>query len=300
MQRRVLAVVVTFNSEGVLEACLDSLGSELHPEVEITVVVVDNASIDRTIEVANAHPVGPEVIALPSNRGYAAAINAAVEAIGSEGAILVLNDDTRVSPGSIRTLLESLEQVGTGITVPRLVDGDGVLLKSLRREPSIGRVFGESLLGGDRAGRFPPLGEVVQDEEAYSSDAVTPWASGCAWLISRVCWNAVGRWDESLFLYGEDADYALRTADAGLVMRFVPAATVVHLVGPSHDDPRLWTMSVWNRYRVYRRRHSAFAAVLFRLGLILNEGLRALAGRKVHRAAFAALVDPRKLPEEVR
>ena len=296
----VAAIIVTFNSEAVIAACLDSLAGGAGEGRALEVVVVDNASSDGSIAVARNHAVEPTIVAMAENAGYAAGINAGVAAVGDVDYVLVLNDDTRVGDGAIEALVDAVSDRGVGIAVPKLVDGAGRLLNSQRREPSIGRVFGEALLGGDRAGRFPWLGEVVHDEAAYRDARTVSWASGCAWLITRSCWNSVGPWDESLFLYGEDVDYALRSGDAGFGVRFTPHAEVTHLVGPSHDDARLWTMSVWNRYRVYRRRHGAFASGLFRLGLILNEGLRAVAGRRVHRAALAALIDPRRLPDEMR
>ena len=126
------------------------------------------------------------------------------------------------------------------------------------------------------------------------------WASGCAWLISRECWDTVGPWDESYFLYAEDIDYALRARDQGFRLRLAPEATAVHSVGPSHEVPRLWAMSVWNRYRLYRGRHGALRSALFRLSLLLNEALRAIRGRPIHKAGFAALLRSTNRPEEVR
>ena len=297
---RITAVVVTYNSAEVLAGCLESLSDEAHPGFEIDVVISDNASADGTVALARELAPDATIVASSTNNGYSAGINAGVAVAPPGDAILVLNDDIRLQAGAIARLYEAIGLSGVGISVPRLVDGSGDLLKSQRREPSLGRVFGEAVLGGDRSGRYVMLGEVVQSDNAYSRSGTVCWASGCAWPISRACWDAVGPWDESYFLYAEDTDYALRARDAGYAMAYVPDATAVHLVGPSHENPRLWTMSVWNRYRLYRRRHGRVSSALFRLGLTMNEGLRAAAGRSVHREAFLALIDTRRLPEEVR
>jgi GT2 family glycosyltransferase len=296
---RITAVVVTYNSADLLPDFFGAMRS-LEDWFDLEIVVSDNASVDGSIDVARELFPEVTIVASDENRGYSAGINAGVRAARPSDAILVLNDDIRLEPEALSRLYAALGDPATGIAVPKLVDGSGQLLKSLRREPSVSRVLGEAVLGGERAGLYSPLGEVIEDEGAYSESSDVTWASGCAWLISRSCWDDTGEWDESFFLYAEDTEYALRARDFGHVMRFVPDAVAVHLVGPSHRDPRLWTMSVWNRYRLYKRRHGPVQSGMFRFGLLLNESLRAAAGRPVHRAAAEAILNPRKLPEEVR
>ncbi|MDJ0791798.1 MAG: glycosyltransferase family 2 protein [Acidimicrobiia bacterium] len=297
----VTLVVVTYNSADVLEGFVDSLPEGLEGAGSYRVVVSDNASADDSVAMARRLLPDAIVVASPTNRGYAAAINAAVRAAGPTRYLLILNDDIRLKPGSVRRLMAAFDaHADTGIAVPRLVDGDGELLKSRRREPTVLRTFGEAILGGDRAGWNPALGAVEQDPSAYEQPGVVTWATGCAWLIGERCWSAVGEWDESLFLYSEDVEYALRARDRGFTTRYVPDAEIVHLVGPSHRDPRLWSMTVWNRYRLYRRRHGPVRSTLFRLALLTNETLRAAAGRDVHKAGAKALVSEKHRPEEVR
>lgn len=307
-------VVVTYNSADLLPDFFATLNDALKG-VSATVVVSDNASHDSTIDVARACMPEGIIVESPTNRGYAAAINAGVRAAPDGSAVLVLNDDMRLGQGSVQRLVDSLERDDVGICVPRLVDGDGRLLKSLRREPTVGRALGEALLGGNRSGRSPRFGEVIQEDAAYDLQTRTAWASGCAWLISPECWADVGEWDESLFLYAEDIDYALRARDAGYSTVLVPTADGVHLVGPSRSNPDLWAMSVWNRYRVFRRRNGPIRSSAFWLALLVGESLRCLAsritlrsttdsdqnpGRTIHCAGAAALVSASRRPEQVR
>jgi N-acetylglucosaminyl-diphospho-decaprenol L-rhamnosyltransferase len=296
----VTIIGVSYNSARLLPDLLASLPDATAGLDSHEVVIVDNASSDDSVTIVRESAPGVNVIALPKNVGYAGGINAGVDAAKPSKAILVLNDDIRLHEGAIVPLLKAVGDPGVGIAVPLLVDPAGRLLKSLRREPSVSRIFGEAILGGDRSGRFERLGEVVQDPAAYKRRSSAAWASGSAWLISRRCWDAVGLWDESYFLYAEDIDFALRSRDAGYSLVLVPEARATHLVGPSHRDPRLWSMSVWNRYRVFRRRHGPIHSAAFRLGLILNELIRALMGRTIHRAGLAALVMESRRPPEVR
>jgi N-acetylglucosaminyl-diphospho-decaprenol L-rhamnosyltransferase len=294
----VALIVVTYNSAELLPDFFAALPAALDGVDGYEVIVADNASADATLAVARECWPEATIVARDTNGGYSAGINSGLAAMEPGSHALILNDDIRLGPGSVRLLVDALGD-GVGITVPRLVDGEGRLLHNLRREPSIGRALGEALLGR-HAGRWSATGEIVGDPAEYERSRTADWASGCAWLISAECLAEVGPWDESLFLYAEDTEYALRARDHGFTLLFVPEAHAVHLVGPSHRNPRLWAMSVWNRYRLYRRRHGAVPSFFFRTSLALGEALRALAGRKVHRAGLAALLFASARPEEVR
>src|SRR5262249_13386304 len=143
--------------------------------------------------------------------------------------ILLLNPDIRLRPGSGKELRSALARPGTGIVVPRLERGDGHVIPVLRREPTVLRTLGDTVVGARRAGRSVRFGEAVMDERAYRTDSTSDWAAGSAMLISRACWNAVGPWDESFFLYSEETEFALRARDAGYATRLAPGALAVHL-----------------------------------------------------------------------
>lgn len=300
MGRSVAVVVVTYNSAELLPDFLASLDDGMFGIDRFQVIVADNASSDGTVDVVKRLRPDAIIAELSSNRGYAAGINAAVAAGDHLDAILVLNDDIRLQPGSVARLYDALQAAHAGIAVPRLVDGKGDLLLSQRIEPTLRTVFSEAILGGRRAGSMDRMSELIHDTQAYEVESDITWASGCAWLISRPCWDAVGPWDESFFLYAEDLDYALRARDAGFAIRFTPDAQAVHLVGPSQRDPRLWSMLIWNRYRLYTRRHGSLRGRMFWLGLVLNEGVRSVRPGSIHRAGLKALLFESKRPAEVR
>jgi GT2 family glycosyltransferase len=288
----VLVVVVTHNSESVVADCLSALPRAFDRSTRFRLVVVDNASTDRTCAaVRSAAPCGV-LTRLDRNVGYAAAINVGVRQgiTPVTDAVLVLNPDVRLAAGSIRALVTALEHPGTGIAVPRLVDHDGELLPSLRREPTVLRALGEAVIGGRRAGRLPALGEMVVDPGAYDHSTTSAWATGAVMLIGRSCLQAVGAWDESYFLYSEETDFCLRARDAGFHLRYTPHARAVHLGGESNVSPRLWTILTRNRVRLFRRRHGRVRSGAFVAAVVLNEALRAIAGRATSRAALSGLI----------
>lgn len=297
--RSVTVVVVTFNSADVVGGLLEALPAAMEGVEEWHLVVADNASSDDTLSVVGQLAPRALVVQVGRNAGYAAGINAAVAAAPETDAVLVTNPDTRPEPGTVGRLLQVLADPGVGVVAPRLVDGTGRLMTSLRREPTITRMLAETLVGGRRAGRWGALGEVVTSAGAYEREGVAEWVSGPFLLISRSCRERVGSWDESFFLYSEETDYALRVRDAGLLTRYTPDATVVHLGGEAHVSPRLYSMLVVNRSRLYRRRHGAVAGQVFHAAVVLREASRAVRGGPTHRAALRALLSRRHRPPEV-
>jgi GT2 family glycosyltransferase/glycosyltransferase involved in cell wall biosynthesis len=296
----VALVIVTYHSARLLPELFESLPAAMAGVPDYEVVIVDNASGDDTLAVASQHAPGATVIALESNRGYAAGINAGIRAAGARDAIFVLNPDIRLAPGCGAPLLRMLQRPGVGIAVPRILGEDGKLQHSLRRAPSALSAWGEALLGGTLARRIPALCETVVDSESYSHPTRSDWASGAAMMVSAACARAVGEWNEAFFLYSEETDFCLRAGDAGFTTMLEPAAQVVHVGGEMESSPRLWAMEAWNRVRLYRSRHGSLAAAVFHAGVVVNEALRAAMGSRIHRAGLASVLSQRGRPPEVR
>ncbi|MDQ3932902.1 MAG: glycosyltransferase, partial [Actinomycetota bacterium] len=191
----VTLVVVTHDSAQPLRAFFAALSSALADVDGYEIVVADNASRDETVELVAELAPEATVVRLGRNAGYAAGINAAVARARRSRAVLVCNPDVRLHPGAVRCLLDALTvpvrpgapAVGpalpmpefpvheVGIVVPRLVEADGRLSLSLRREPRVLRALGEAVLGGTRAGRFPALGEVVSDPRCFVRPCSADW-----------------------------------------------------------------------------------------------------------------------------
>jgi GT2 family glycosyltransferase len=283
----VTLVIVTFNSARHLPGLVASLPAALAGVPDHEVVVADNASTDGT---RDAIPADVRVVALDANVGYSAAINRGFAASPPRRAVFVLNPDLQLGPGSVRRLLAALDQPGVGIAVPRIVGPDGSTTMSLRREPAASRAWAAAFVGGNRAGRLGRLGEMITDPACYEKATTADWASGAAMLISRECLDAVGPWDESLFLYAEETDFALRARDAGFGLTYVPDARVMHVGGEAHTDPALWSLQTVNRVRLVARRNGPVRTASFHSALVVNEAIRSLGGSDAHRDALVSLL----------
>ncbi|MET7698770.1 glycosyltransferase family 2 protein [Streptomyces sp. NPDC005485] len=287
----VAVIVVTWNSASVLPGFLAALPDGM-AGLDWRLVVADNDSADDTVDVLRELAPDATVVQTGRNAGYAAGVNAALGAAGEYGAVLICNPDIRMRQGCAKRLVDGLGD-GVGIAVPLLYEeGRDTPHHSLRRESSVLRALGEAVIGNTRAGRFPPLSELVTDPAAYQRPTRADWATGALMAISADCLAACGPWDESFFLYSEETEYCLRARDRGYATRLEPSAEAVHLGGDSQVSPRLWTLLTLNRVRLYRRRHGPLATAAFRTAVLLRETSRAALGRPASRAAAAALARP--------
>ena len=114
--RGIAIIVPTWNRAGLLAQALESLRNQTHPVDRV--IVVDNGSTDDAVEVATR--AGAQVISLPANAGFAAAVNRGIrEAAGSEW-IGVLNNDVTPGAGLVGT---SVGETGTSLVCDRQASG---------------------------------------------------------------------------------------------------------------------------------------------------------------------------------
>jgi N-acetylglucosaminyl-diphospho-decaprenol L-rhamnosyltransferase len=290
---RIAVVVVTHNSADVVADCLASL-PEGAKGVELTdVIVVDNASGDESLRIAKETGPPIEIVQMERNVGYAAGINAGIDVLATRepDAVMVLNPDCRLRPGTLALMAEALSVPGRGIVAPKLLNLDGTLQPTLRRAPSVGGAVAEALLGGKLAGRIG-LGELLFDEKSHDRSGWIAWATGAALLIAWRTIVEVGLWNESYLLYSEETDFIFRAADHGWTMWYTPTAAVDHRGGESSTKPQLAALETVNKVRLYRTRHGRSASTAYWLAVLFGTSLRALAGRRTAQASVAALLSP--------
>jgi GT2 family glycosyltransferase len=290
---KIAICVVTYNSAPLIKDLVASLPAGA-AGTDWCLVFADNASSDDSVSEIRHHAPDAILVETGGNRGYSAGVNAAVRAAGEKDAYLILNSDVRLKPGCIAALYQTLGD-GIGIAVPRLDDAKGRLIWSLRRQPTLLRAWADALIGAERAGRWPLLGEMVTDERVYQASCATDWAEGSTQMISSACWRACGPWDESFFLYSEEADFDLRARDLGFVTWYQPRASAVHLEGGSGSSAAQWSLLVVNRVRFFSRRHNRVSTALFWLAYVVREGSRAALGKSASRTAVLDLLSAHRL-----
>ncbi|MFC7494570.1 MULTISPECIES: glycosyltransferase [unclassified Nocardioides] len=288
---RATLVVVTWNSRDHLPALAASLPAALEGMERVRLVVVDNSSGDGTPEAAEELWPHAVVHRSASNGGYAAGINLGAALADPGEIVIAMNPDLRLRPGCIRELCATFADDEVGLAFPRLLDPDGHTTPSIRREPSVGRVWAEGVLGGNRAARLG-RGEMVTGPDRYAEPSDVDWATGAMVAVAPRCRSTIGAWDESFFLYSEEVDYCRRARVAGFRVRYEPGAVVEHASGPYGSNVELWRTLVGNRAIDFGRHHGRASRVLFRSGLAVGQALRAPRSA-AHRAGVRAALTAR-------
>jgi GT2 family glycosyltransferase len=224
------------------------------------------------------------------NLGYSGGINLGRQHVPPTHQLAVLNPDLRVAEDCLSRLTEVLTDPTIGIAVPMLLNTDGSRFDSLRREPSVLRVFGDSVFGSRWPNRPKFLAETLRRDDEYSRAGDVAWAGGAALLISSVCNEEVGPWDaDTYFLYSEETDYASRARESGFRVRYEPTAQAWHIGSASGQPAELVALMSVNRIRYFANRHGRLPSLLFGVAVAVQHLIRVRDPR--HRIALRYVVD---------
>ncbi|MFJ4265389.1 WecB/TagA/CpsF family glycosyltransferase [Paenarthrobacter nicotinovorans] len=259
-------VIVTYDNADDIDPLISGLRAEAH-SVAMKVVVADNSPDDATRVRLSGH-ADVLTVSTGGNLGYAGGINQALRLAGNARAFLILNPDLRVEPGAIAAMWRRMMECGSGMVVPLLLDPDGSVYPSLRREPSVTRALGDAAMGSRLVGRPGWLSEIDFRTASYLHPHLVEWATGAAMLISADAMSATGEWDEQFFLYSEETDYCHRLRAGGFSIWYEPAARMWHERGGSGQSPELMTLMTVNRVRYARKHMGSFPAALVRAAVL--------------------------------
>ncbi|MFC8038223.1 WecB/TagA/CpsF family glycosyltransferase [Paenarthrobacter sp. NPDC057355] len=286
----VAVIVVTYDNADDVGPLVSSLRKETADQ-SLKVVVADNSPDGETLRQLRHHR---DVAAFRTggNLGYAGGINAALGVAGDAGNYLVLNPDLHLERGAIAAMLNRMSVSGAGMVVPVLLDEDGSVYPSLRREPGVLRALGDAVLGSHVKARPGWLSEMDYDTESYLHGHRVDWATGAALLIRADAAKAVGPWDEQFFLYSEETDYCHRMRLAGYSIWFEPSARMSHKRGGSGTSPQLTALMSANRVRYAAKYLAGGRLLAFRCAVLAAEVARL--SKPGHREAAAALLSKRR------
>ncbi|MFA7685690.1 MAG: glycosyltransferase family 2 protein [Candidatus Gracilibacteria bacterium] len=194
-------VIVTYNGEKHINKLLASL-----PSLENT-IIVDNDSKDKTTKIAEKF--GCKIIKNTKNLGYGAAVNQGLKSLKNKYThFLILNQDTIIKSFDLTEKdLESSDIIQAQVLLPN------------------GKINVESLSMNIFGFIYP---KNYNNFSIINSPKKLEFFSGSSFIISQNVINDIGYFDESLFLYYEDADYSIRCLMKGKKMVLMPKFKVEH------------------------------------------------------------------------
>lgn len=190
--------VVCYNSRKWLDGFMKSLSAQSYPLDRIHLYFVDNGSSDDTVAILEGIKAewrkafaSLEILNRP-NKGFGAGHNAGIQA-GRSSYCLVTNADLTFDQESL-----------TRIVATACSDGAEVACWELRQKPY----------------EHPKFYDPVTGE--------TNWCSHACVLLRRTAFEAIGGYDENIFMYGEDVELSYRLRQHGFRLRYCPEAVVWH------------------------------------------------------------------------
>jgi GT2 family glycosyltransferase len=234
---RTAAVVVNWNGGEDNLDCIESLARQ---DELGRIVFVDNASSDGSCEAVAERFPAIELIRNDRNLGYGGGNNAGIaQALrwGAE-AVLIVNNDVVLPPGTLARLLAELERdPRVGIVGPRVL---------YRPDPS--RIWAAGGRLTWRQNLTTLLGHGERDGARWRATTDVDYVIGCAMLVRRAVFDRIGLFDPDYFAYTEDVDFGLRAARAGWTSRIVGEVAALHApstsTGGGYNPRRKYMMGV--------------------------------------------------------
>jgi N-acetylglucosaminyl-diphospho-decaprenol L-rhamnosyltransferase len=263
----VAVVVVTYNALPWLEPCLASVeGYET--------VVVDHGSADGTLELVRERFPHARVVER-ENRGLAAGWNAGIATTSSRYVLLLNSDAWGVGDAVERLARFADEHPRAAVVVPRLLNLDGTLQRSVRGFPTLWRLATEYLFLRKLAPSSAALNAFYGGGFGHDEPRPIDWAMGAVLLVRRAAVDEVGPADESFFLFSEETDWCYRFHGSGWEVWFDPSAEFEHVGGASHGG-RMYVENLRSQLRFLAKHRGAAEAERARRLLLVGVRVRAL------------------------
>jgi GT2 family glycosyltransferase len=249
-------IIVNYNVSYFLEQCLQSVSIAIK-NIESEVFVVDNNSVDNSVEMVRQKFPWVSLIYNRENLGFSKANNQAIRL--SEGEyVLLLNPDTVVESDTFEKILDFMDKTpDAGALGVKMVDGRGEFLPESKRSfpiPSVAfyKIFGLSKLF-KKSKRFGRYHLTYLDQDEINSVEVL---AGAFMLLRKSVLDKIGLLDEDYFMYGEDIDLSYRVIKAGYKNYYFPKTRIIHYKGESTKKGSLNYVFVFYRaMQIFARKH---------------------------------------------
>ena len=288
-------IIVNYNVRHFLEQCLNSVRKAAQ-HVSTEVWVVDNNSVDQSVEMVKEKFPEVQLIANKDNPGFSIANNQAIRQSKGEY-VLLLNPDTLVEETTFKKIVDFMDHTadagGLGV---KMVDGNGNFLPESKRglpTPAVAfyKIFGLAKLfpKSKTFGRYH-LGFLDVDQ-INEVDIL----SGAFMLMRKTVLDKVGLLDETFFMYGEDVDLSYRIQKGGFKNYYFPQTRIIHYKGESTKKSSVnYVFTFYQAMVIFAKKHFSLRyarlfSLLIHMAIYLRAGVSIL--KRMASRVFLPLVD---------
>ncbi len=237
-------IVICWNNKKFLKNCFTAIFSQSYPNLEV--ILVDNASIDGSVDYIVKNFPKVRIIRNKVNLGFAEGNNVAMRLVLNENKskyILILNPDTIIEPEFIEKMANAAERNSSiGAFAPKML--------VMNKKNKISSAGGDCIFRcGDNLSRM----FYFEDNEPQKEQLVFG-PSGAAAFYRIEMLNEIGLYDNFLFTYYEDVDLNFRIQKSGWGALYVPDAIMYHYHSGSLND--------FNPYKTYLLNRNKYLVIL--------------------------------------
>jgi GT2 family glycosyltransferase len=260
MNRSVAIVIVNWNQQALTEECFNSLQKVKY--LNFKVILVDNGSIDGSIEYLMKKFPKNHYILSKKNLGFSGGNNLGIKYALDEGFeyVYLLNNDTEVDPLFLNEIVLELEK-------DKNIGVAGSTVFYYKPSDIIWYAGGHAnWISGDMVD--PRIGNKL-DLNKHSTEDVDEVA-GAGMIIRSKALKEVGLLDERFFIYFEETDLCQRIIKKGYRVIWAPKSKVWHKVSMAFGEhsPVMIYLMTRNRFLFMKKHSSKF--VLFILHYFLR------------------------------
>ena len=203
-------------------------------KVDAEIFVVDNNSVDGSVEMVQKKFPAVKEIANKDNKGFSKANNQAIQLSTGEY-VLLLNPDTVVEEDTFEKMIRFMDAHsdagGLGV---KMIDGSGKFLPESKRGLPTPRVAFYKMFGLSKLfPRSKTFGKYhlsyLDRDKIHEIDVL----AGACMMIRKTVLDKTGLLDETFFMYGEDIDLSYRITQAGFKNYYFPETRIIHYKGES-------------------------------------------------------------------
>ncbi|MCL5263746.1 MAG: glycosyltransferase family 2 protein [Chloroflexi bacterium] len=216
-------IIVSYNVRDYLLSCLTSIHQHSE-DFNFEVILVDNVSVDGTVEAVREFFPQVQIIVNTENVGFARANNQGLRACRGRY-VLFLNPDTELCAGAVAGLIHAADsRPDAAAFACRMLNSDGTLQYSCFRFPNLMMatfglfpiVSNDSVLKGRYAAHY--------FDRTFEPEHVL----GACFMVRRQILEELGGMDENFYMYFEETDLCYRLKLSGHKIVYTPEFSVIH------------------------------------------------------------------------
>lgn len=275
-------IVLNWNGQRFLKDCFDSIKKQTYPRDKYEVMLVDNASIDDSVEFVGKHYPDVVIVQSPTNTGFSGGMNLGMRHSKGDYMIL-LNNDTILDPRWLEEMMKIAHTKKAGAVTSKLM--------FLKKKGIINNAG--SMLQYDKT--WPIVERGINEKDIGQYDRVEEITAFCGASVAlqRAMIKKIGLLDETFRAYFEDTDLSWRGQKAGYKYYFVPESVLYHVhTGTNVEGSPRFTFYVSRNRVLVMFKNGKLSLAILAYGAMVRD--RVLATTKRLGAAIIRRQDRRK------